>query len=166
MEETQRTKHNIVDMYWLINQKLYDKEELNSDPKEVGVLTIGYNADFNNLRIGFFEIQSDSITKSSINKDKMRFLTSINIFSETAFKILNNQVDFYNLERIIGAENPWTPNITLFSKEDDRFIIKTMSTNGEKFMFTFSKSEFSCLQTALNFMINGGSWSNYLNIRK
>ncbi|MEO5349612.1 MAG: hypothetical protein H7836_08200 [Magnetococcus sp. YQC-3] len=166
-----KIKYNIVDMHWLINNKLYNKLKLEEDPKEAGFLTLGFNADFNNLRVGFYEITESSITRNSINKDKMNFLTSINIFSETAnnitFKLRNNQpLELYNLERIIGLKNQWVPNITMISGDRNEITIKTMTPEEKKYMFSFTDYQVDIFLNSLNFMCNGDSWNNYLLIKK
>ena len=163
-------KYNIVDQFWLVNQKLYLKQELNKDPVECGVLTLGYNADWNNMRVRFYEITPESINQSLICTDKMNLLTSINIFSETAnnitFQLRNNrELNIFNLERIIGASNKWIPNLSLITGNRDGIIIKTKTSDDKKYMFSLLDYQVDIFLNALNYMINGNSWNNYLLVK-
>lgn len=161
--------HNIIDMYWLINNKLFERKPLGEG--EAGFLALGYNADFANLRVGFHQPDQESFTKSSMIKDKMKFMTTLNIFSETAYNILDclrtaKDINISNFERIIGADNKWVPNQTQISGNAQEIIIKTLTTEGNKFYYTFSGWQVPCLASALKYMCEGQSWSKYLDMRK
>jgi len=167
-DNIKKRHHNIVDMYWLINEKLFNQQALGQG--EAGLLAIGYNADFGNLRIGFHEVNGESFTKSSMIKDKMKFLTSINFFSETAYAIrdcLRNgkPVNISNFERIIGSDNKWTPNQTQITGDTNQLIIKTMTPEGKKYNYTFSNWQIPAFATALKYMTEGQSWDSNILTR-
>jgi hypothetical protein len=168
-EPFKKKHHNIIDMYWLINDKLFQKKPLGEG--EAGFIALGYNADFANLRVGFHQPDQESFTKSSMVKDKMKFMTSINLFSETAYNILDclrtaKPINISNFERIVGADNSWTPNQTQITGNQEEIIIKTLTPNGEKYYYTFLAWQIPCFASALKYMVEGNSWNKYLDMRK
>jgi hypothetical protein len=164
----EKKHHNIIDMYWFVNQKLFKKEQL--EQGEAGMLALGYNADFANLRVGFHTIDGNSFTKSSMIKAKMKELTNLNLFSETCFNILDclrtgKDINVSNFERIIGADNKWTPNQTQITGNAQQIIIRTMNPNGDKFSYTLLDWQITAFASALRYMTEGQSWNKYLDVR-
>lgn len=160
--------HNIIDMYWLINEKLFAKQPLLDG--EAGFLALGYNADFANLRVGFHMPDQESFTRSSMIKDKMKFMTTLNIFSETAYHILDclrtqRDINVSNFERIIGVDNKWVPNQTQITGNTQAITIKTKNPEGNIFSYTFSGWQITCFASALKYMTEGNSWNKYLDVR-
>ncbi|MBC8427299.1 MAG: hypothetical protein H8D97_00260 [Proteobacteria bacterium] len=160
--------HNIIDMYWFISEKIFAQTALESE--EAGFLAIGYNADFANLRIGFHMPDQSSFTKSSMIKDKMKFLTTINIFSETAYNILDclrtqREIKISNFERIIGIDNKWVPNQTQIIGNAESITIRTKNNEGTIYSYTFLNWQVAAFASALKYMTEGNSWNNYLLVR-
>lgn len=164
----EKKHHNIIDMYWFVNQKLFQKQQL--DQGEAGMLALGYNADFANLRVGFHNIDGESFTKSSMIKAKMKELTNLNLFSETCFQILDclrtaKPINVSNFERIIGADNKWVPNQTQITGNAEQIIIRTMNPDGNKFSYTLLGWQITAFASALRYMTEGQSWNKYLDVR-
>jgi hypothetical protein len=165
----EKKHHNIVDMYWFISGKLFEQKPLGEF--EAGFLAIGYNADFSNLRIGFYLPNKESFTQSSMIKSKMEFMTSINLFSETCYNIRDclrtgQPINVSNFERIIGNNgNTWTPNQTTISGTAEQIIIKTITPEGKKFYYTLSGWQIAAFASALKFMTEGDSWNKSLDVR-
>lgn len=164
-------KYNIVDMYWLINQKLFNNEKLNKD--EVALLTIGYNADFNNLRFVFYEANPKTFNETSILKHETKQITSVNIFSETAQKILFNvhskkfKDEFSNFERVFTASsgtNDWKPNPTQIEMNIPSNIILKTKFNNAIYSFTFLDWQIQAFLNAMKFMTDGDAWKASLNV--
>ena len=161
--------HNIIDMYWFVNQKLFLKQQMNEG--EAGFLAVGYNADFANLRVGFYKIDGSSFTRASMIKDKMEFITTINLFSETCFNILDclrtgKDINVSNYERIIGADNKWQPNQTRIVGNTNQIIIHTINPEGNKCSYTLLDWQITAFASALRYMTEGQSWNKYLDMRK
>ena len=166
--KSEKRHHNIIDMYWFVNQKLFQKQQL--EEGEAGLLALGYNADFANLRVGFHTLSGESFTRSSIIKDKTKFLTTINLFSETCFNILDclrtaKPINVSNFERIIGSDNKWTPNQTQITGNAEQIVIRTMNPDGVKFSYTLLDWQITAFATALRYMTEGNSWNKYLDVR-
>lgn len=164
-------KYNIVDLYWLVNQKLFNSEKLNKD--EVALLIIGYNADFNNLRIAFHDVSAKTFNETSILKHETKQITTVNIFSETAQKILFNvhtkkfKDEFSNFERIFTASsgnNDWKPNPTQIEMNIPNNIILKTKFNNNIYSFTFLDWQIQAFLNAMKFMTNGDAWKASLNI--
>lgn len=165
----EKKHHNIVDMYWFITSKLFEQQPLGEF--EAGFLAIGYNADFSNLRLGFYLPNKESFTQSSMIKSKMEFMTSINLFSETCYNIRDclrtgQPISISNFERIIGNNgNTWTPNQTTISGTAEQIIIKTITPEGKKFYYTLSGWQIAAFASALKYMTEGDSWNKSLDVR-
>lgn len=164
-------KYNIVDLYWLVNQKLFNSEKLNKD--EVALLIIGYNADFNNLRIAFHEVTAKSFNETSILKHETKQITTVNIFSETAQKILFNvhtkkfKDEFSNFERIFTANsgnNDWKPNSTQIEMNIPNNIVLKTKFNNAIYSFTFLDWQIQAFLNAMKFMTDGDAWKASLKI--
>ena len=163
--------YNIVDLYWLVNSKLYNHQKLNEDELELAIL--GYNADFNNLRISLNRASPATFTESSILKYEAKQVMSINVFSETAQQLLfalnQKQVTkVSNFERVFSANmsNEWKPAVSAFEVDGTNKIVTLQVTgsNGRGSSFTFSGWEIFALGNALNFMTNGQAWRASLQL--
>jgi hypothetical protein len=164
-------KYNIVDMYWLINQKLFNQEKL--EQNEASLLIIGYNADFNNLRVAFHEAGPKTFTEASVLKYETKQITTVNIFSETAQKVLYNiqskkyKDEISNFERIFtphSGSNDWKPNPSQIEMEIPKYIKLRTKFNNTTYLFTFSDWQIQALLNAMKFMTDGNAWKASLNI--
>lgn len=165
-------KYNIVDLYWLINHKLFVNEKLN--PNECQLLILGYNADFNNLRVAFLESNAKTFNESSILKYEAKQVTSINIFSEVAQQIIYNtskgrNAKISNFERIFSANmsGDWKPNTSQIEIEiaKQEIVIRT-TTNNKTYSYTFLDWQLQAFLNALKFMVDGQAWRASLTISK
>lgn len=167
-QSNKKQAYNIVDLYWLINSKLVNNQKLNDDELELAIL--GYNADFNNLRITLFKTSNSTFTESSILKYEAKQIVSVNIFSETAQQILfaisqkqNGRIN--NFERIFSSNmaGDWKPSPTIFDIDmvNKNITIRIMNNN-KPASFTFSGWEMYALGNAFNFMTNGQAWRSSL----
>lgn len=158
-------KHNIIDMYWLINNKLFENKKLETN--EIALLTIGYNADFNNLRIGLFEPNNKTFTEHAIYKTEAKLITTVNVFSETAHKALSiinkgENADIINFERVFSQAqaNSWKPSPSLFKINlSEKNITLEVTNNNTKYTYVFTDWQIAALLSVFKYMTNGGSWS-------
>lgn len=165
-------KYNIVDMYWLINNKLFNKQKL--DANEVALLSIGYNADFNNLRFVIHEINDKVFTESAILKHEAKVISSVNVFSETSAKVLNNikrgiTEPVHNFERVFNANmiEQWKPNQASFeiNKENGGSIILKILYNNTTYSYMFTDWQIEVLISCFKFMTNGDSWKSSIAVK-
>jgi hypothetical protein len=153
-----KIKHEIVDLFWLINYNGYKTGE-------VPIISIAYNARFKNIRIVLYEI-NDAYQTTYIDTKKCKKITTFNIFSEKAFEIIkiynstqmNQQpIVINNLERLHGKQNDnWSPNQTIFyiSKQ----IIQCQVINTNQYVYSFTDIQLEMFLKSLDFLINGKSW--------
>lgn len=168
IDQQNQKKYNIIDFYWLINPKINNKEKLSQN--EVGLITIGYNADFNNIRIGLFEITDNVLMDYCIHKYNAKQLSFVNVYSETAEKIVyrltNNTADnIINYERIFSQgmiKQEWKPSKCMFIIQNDP-IIKVIIQVNDKYFYQFTEWQLKALFNSLKYSINGQAWSTSLN---
>jgi len=151
-------KFAIVDMFWLVNKKLYANQPLVAG--EAQLLTVGFNASFNNMRIGMCSDKGGAFTDSSIIIQNCERLANFNIFSEHALQILyipGNEIRIF--ERVIRAGS-WSPNVSSITNNGNTFVIKsTNPQNGNVTSFIVADEQVIGFTKALEFLLNGQSWN-------
>ena len=154
-QQQESNPHNnyIIDMFWFVNKKLYANQSL--EQNEAGLLTIGFNASFNNLRIGLYQLNGDSTTNSSIIIMNCTKLANFNIFPEHALQINSTEGQTNIFERVIRGG--WQPNESVITKTND--IIKFESSyNNTTFHYTLLDEQIIGFNKAMEFLTNGQSW--------
>jgi len=158
-------KYAMLDMFWLINEKLFNNEKLLNGESQICV--IGFNASFGNLRVEFRSIKSDSFHGTAIVHTNCPKITSFNIYSEEAYKILYNRninTEFFIIERLINVSN-WIPNESYVKWNNPQQIsFKTIDkTSNQTHWITLSVIQTEMVIKALEYMINGNAWNSILN---
>lgn len=158
-------KYNIIDQYWLINSKLFVKEKLN--PGEIQLITIGYNADFNNMRIALYETNGNTFTETAIHKYNAKQITTVNIFSETVEQLMFNisaaqSGTVYNFERIFSeamTKQDWKPSQAIFDLDaKEGSITLKVKHNNNELSYKFIGWQLKALLNSFKFMLNGNAW--------
>ena len=151
------SKYNITDLYWFVNRKLFSGGTL--DQGETGLMTIGFNASFGNLRLSLHGINNNSFTQSSIIMENCQRLAICNIHSEAAAQILaskGNGQPVQLLERVIKAGN-WTPNVSQITWQTS-VTVQSQDQQGNAHVFTLLDDQVTAFESALGFMIDGNAW--------
>lgn len=173
---SQTMKYNIIDMYWFLNLRLFTP---NTAPLEgeCNLLTVGYNADFGNMRLTFYNINQDGIicipgtkmaTSILISRDSR--VSSVNLYPEACSQILagkNKNQPIKCLERIFKADTSWSPSATEITwyANPNCILVNIVGTNKSKHCFTISGWQIEAFENALSFMTNGMGWfSNLLGV--
>jgi hypothetical protein len=161
MTNSKTIKHEIVDLFWLINYT-------GSNIGEVPLMCIAYNAQFKNIRVALYSLE-DSYQQTYIDTSKCKKLTTFNIFSEKAFEIIriyetidiNTQpVSIYNLERLHGKQNDnWQPSQTIFHITKQKIQCQVIDMSQNQHIYTFVDMQIDIFLKALKFLINGQSWT-------
>jgi len=157
--QQQQNKYNIVDMFWFINKKLFAQKPLGQN--EAGIITVGYNASFNNMRFSLHGFQEGSTNASSIIMSNCPRLATCNIYSETVCDLIAKKgsgVGVVAYERVIKAGN-WTPNQTALMWDANGIIVQTTTGQNQTFTFQFSDEQVFALEKAFDFMMNGVAWT-------
>lgn len=161
-------KFNIAEFYWLINRKLYHNMQLN--PGEAQMLIIGFNADFNNLRLSLCDFNGVNPTQlTAITVGTFSRSVTINIYSEFAMELLQNiktptGQPITNIERVFSQNNNWSPNASSFICQAEGVIITTNDANNSH-SFTLFQHHVPALVSALTYMTDGRAWTDHLMIR-
>lgn len=147
-------KYHIVDMCYLYNQT----------QNEPPLCIVGFNADFNNLRIGLHNF-NNPIDHFVCVKNTTR-LTAINLYSEFCYQVLitsNGTIPI--IERTFSDNANWAPNRTQIIKNQNMIQIQTIDMNNNQFTFTMNEPNIGLFNKCLEFMINGGAWSEFLRMK-
>ena len=164
-----RPKFNIIDMYWLLNPKMY-MQGVQFDPGEVPMLILSYNADFNNVRLIFCDLTQniDPRTMTSINVGMFNRKTTVSIYPESAIQLLcaiNSAapVNVQICERVFSNNNNWQPNRTIAACSQQSVTITTQDQNTH--MYTLSGYQLLALKSVLEFVTSGMAWGQHIMAR-
>jgi len=150
-----KRKYKIFDLYWIVNQKLYQQKQL--DQGETAVLNISYNIDFDNLRLSFCVPAPSSFTATAMELKSMERKTTVNICAEVAEQLIDLlQVEsgqINNLERVFQNNDNWAPNQTVFTKKDGMVVISTKTRNGEQYSFTLQEWQIRAMNHSCLFLL-------------
>lgn len=103
-------KYNIVNMFWLVNPKIYTKEELL--PNEVHFVTISFNIGFGNLRIEVCNMSNESVKDQLICLNKIQRITNGTIYPTAMFQLVCKLPDVVCYEQIINYDgSDWQSKI-------------------------------------------------------
>lgn len=169
-QRTNQLKYNIADLYYFINRKIYNGIQLNQN--EVPILIIGYNADFNSLRLVLNNYPNEiNPSMNYINVKEVNRLTSVNLYTETSHQIFeainnigSNTCQIPIVERIFNLNN-WNPNSSIFNISQNEIILYTQTSNNQQYMFTFLEHHISGLKYCLHYALNGNGWNQHMNVR-
>ena len=158
--EERQQQYNIVDMFWLINRKILFNQK--TEPNEAHIMTIGFNASFNNLRFGLFNNSNNAINSTSIIIQNATRVSGFNIYSEDAAFLLTypkNSQPFYIRERQIKSGMSWSPNLTQIIWNPDSILISSKDSNNSTYSFTLVQDQIVAFEKILDFMLNGTAWT-------
>lgn len=160
-------KYNIVDMYWWVNKKYI--MQVPFDQGEVGMLTVGFNANFNNMRFCLHNIDPNMINQPSLIITNCPRVTLVNVYSENAGEILASKGSGQTImtqERVIKAGGGWTPNQSAWIWGPDRVSLYTQDQQGAAYSYTFLGPQITLLEGVLTWMIDGSAWNAALMMMK
>lgn len=155
----QSPKYNIIDLFWLINQKLIDKTQI--QPNEAHLLTIGYNASFGNLRMTFYGCNQNTFTPSSIILGNAKRITTANMYPEACIELLSKKdanQPIMLFERTIRNDNKWSPNQTTVIWAKNAIRIQTTDSQNVSSLFDITNWQVIAFEQAMLFMTRGKSW--------
>lgn len=162
----QKRKYKFVQMYFLINPKLFANQQLSQG--EVPIMEISYNVDYSNLRLTFSNAKNDSFSKTSIKIMTLDRPTTVNIYPEIAEQLLFNLENWKAnkiqvFERMLQSSASWSPNFTLVQIDPTTQTV-TINTrpepeNGSMYTYTFSEWQLNAFTNALKFLVNGSAWN-------
>ncbi|MEM4385244.1 MAG: hypothetical protein QXD03_01715 [Candidatus Anstonellales archaeon] len=162
-QSDQQRKYNIIDIFWMVNEKLTDNQTLSED--EAAYCVIGFNATFGNMRVEFRKQGQNKL--NYIVQSQCPRITSFNIYSEEAFEILEKiqrgeKFNHVVRERIINQQN-WYPNETKIIFNNGKIGIMTIDNNQKiKAKFVMNHTQTKMFVTALRYMISGQAWNMML----
>ncbi|MEM4385971.1 MAG: hypothetical protein QXD03_05435 [Candidatus Anstonellales archaeon] len=159
----QQRKYSIIEMFWMVNEKIVNNQSLTED--EAAYCVIGFNATFGNMRVEFRKQSQNKL--NYIVQNQCPRITSFNIYSEEAFEILEKiqkgeKFNHMVRERIINQQN-WYPNESKIMFNNGRIGVMTVDNNQKvKTRFIMSSVQTKMFITALKYMISGQAWNMML----
>lgn len=162
-------KYNITDFYWLVHPNVLESNKTPIPSEECGMLVIGYNASFSNLRLTFYDLpdSGSALKPGEIHKNEMKTIATVNVFSETAMQILamitsKKSGSVMNYERIfsISSNTDWQPTLAKFDIDLAKGVISIIIKVGEKGKKVYHLKEWqiTAFMDSLKFMTNNRSW--------
>jgi hypothetical protein len=151
-------RYHIIDMFWLINESF--KQTGNVQQGEAAIAVIGYNASFNNLRIGLYDA-GNAINNNSIVIQDAQKTVSVNLHSESAAELLQKKRSgqpVQIIERIIKSNSNWQPAQCTFIWNNDGLFIQAQDNNNSR-NYGFTGYQETCIERTLEFLLNGQAWS-------
>ena len=162
--QTAKRKYKFVQMYWLINPKLFAQQQLVAG--EAPLIEISYNVDYSNVRISFIKTNQNTFDATSIRVQNTDRQTTVNIYAETADQILFHlekgipgQIQVF--ERMIQINASWSPNKSIFSiNQDGSVTLTTQPANAQStHSYVFTGWQIGSLKKILNFLTNGTAYT-------
>lgn len=155
----EKQQYHIIDLFWFINRKIIYNQKV--DQGEAHIMTVGYNANFNNLRFGLLNNTNNAITPSSLIIQNATRLTGWNIYPEEAIllKAYQGSDQPLNLRERQIKSGGWTPNQTQIIWGKDTILFKTKDSNGTILSFVLMQEQIIGFEKALEFMYNGTAWT-------
>lgn len=164
----EKQQYHIIDLFWFINRKLIYNQKL--DQGEAHIMTVGYNASFNNLRMGLLNNTNNAITATSLIIQNATRLTGWNIYPEEAIllKAYQGSEQPINLRERQIKSGAWSPNQTQITWNKDNVVFKSKESNGTIHCFILMQEQVIGFEKALEFMYNGTAWTLAMmsNIKK
>ena len=157
--QQQQSKYHIIDMLWLINQKIVKKEQLQQNERHL--LSVGINASFGNMRMTFYDAGGNAFTPSSIIIANATRKTVANAYPEACNEVLSNKDNgktTFLFERVIRADNRWVPNQTGITWTANKITIQSMDSQNNQSLFDIVDWQVEAFEKALRFMTTGGGW--------
>lgn len=157
------SKYNIIDLYWFLNLKLKSNAQFLDG--EVHMCTVGFNADYNNMRITFYNLNNyEDLKGPALIIGNMSKVSQFNIFSETASELLylkNNNPQQDNItvrvyERMF--KNSWNPNLSQIIWNKNNIFLQSQNNSNGIHSFTILDYQIKAFESALKFLVNGKSW--------
>jgi len=150
-----KTKYNIIDLFWLINENIFEEPKI-----QVHFVEISYNIDFGNLKITLFKVPDDAIDNHVLYRNSLNILISGTIYPSSAFRILNSQEnDIVCMEQLITKTNElWQKQRPMVQVQKDENSIKLIiyNHNGEQFTYIFTDWQKEVFEHSLKFIYNQG----------
>jgi hypothetical protein len=161
-------KYRIFDFFWLINPKITKSQPL--DNGEAGLVTIGYNADFDNMRVQLYGVEGNSFLPGALMINNTKRLGVSHLYAETRFQIMYNlkwdddENKFLSFERMI-TQSSWNPNKTIIetSKKNESVKITSVnSQNNSSYYYKFAGWQFEALMDSIKCITSTDHWQELI----
>ncbi len=95
-------KYQILNMFWLINPKVYSGEAML--PNEVHFVTISFNINFGNLRIEVCNMTKESIKEHLVCLNKIQRLSNGTVYPTAMFQLVCKTPEVACMEQVINYD--------------------------------------------------------------
>lgn len=165
-----KPKYHIMDLFWLINEKLCRSEQL--EENEAQFVTISYNMDFGNLRINLYDIPDGAIQKNVVFNQSLKLKITATIYPSSCFQLMHadNDCEFMCIEQLLTDLNEqWQKErpVSVLSRNDNniRLTVTDPKTQNVTF-FDFIGWQKKAFEEALQYAYKDGLKLRGINILK
>jgi hypothetical protein len=164
----QRKKYRIFDFFWFINPKLLQGQTL--EENESAVLSVGYNCDFDNLRLTFYGNAQGALTPGAIVLEHLQQqkMAIGHVYPEARAQLMymaDNKTEglIHCFERTI-KQSQYTPNPTQINVTATEIQIKsTNSQSSQHATFNLTDWQRESFIKAVKTVTNCDSWATQIN---
>jgi len=155
-----KSKYNIFDMFWLINEEIFD--DLNNlEPNQAHFVSISFNMDFGNLKVTLCNLTDEALDNHVLFRQHMTTLISGTIYPSSAFRILNSKEDsFVCMEQLINKTGEaWQkerPMVQINRREDNYECVITNPLNNNTYKYIFKDWQKDAFEHSLKYVYNQG----------
>ena len=161
MKTTDSNKqYHIIDMFWLTNPKLTKKIKI--EENEAELCTIGFNSDFGNLRITFYNIPKDAINKNVIFQQSLKPLITGTLYPSACYranKLKIGEKGFVCIEQLINnTGEQWQSErpVCVIERIESGIILKIFSHKGDMYFYNFEDWQYECIIDTFEFTYKRG----------
>ena len=162
-EPKEVNKYNILNMFWLMNPKMFNGKDLLEN--ECHFVTISFNINFGNIRIEFGNMTQESMHNHLICLNKINRFANATIYPTAMFEIISGKEEVTCYEQIITfTGEDWQtkrPFCQIHKQPDDSLIMSI-----DKNVYQFMGEQKDMFLYSLKFALNQGMLLSGQNIIK
>ena len=158
----ERQKYNIKDFFWFINPKLFSQQGLTQG--EAGMITVGYNLDFDNMRLQLYSIDQSTFKPGAILLPNAKKLAVSHLYPEYRYQMIHAaeheyDAQYFSFERTISGTGNWEPNKTIINVTKENIQITSVhSKDNSQYFYVFSGWQRQALLDAASSITCANHW--------
>jgi hypothetical protein len=150
--------YNIINLFWLYNQKLFDKKPLLDN--ETHFATISFNCNFGNLRVDLFEIPPEAIKGHVVFLNLLKRKISGTIYPGSLFRLLYEpSINMTCMEQLVtytGEDWQSQRPVCKFMKNDHGILLTIDDHMKNSHLYNFTGWQREAFIYAAKFALNQG----------
>jgi len=154
-------KYKIVDLFWLLNPKLYTNPRPALGTNEAHFTILSFNLDFGNMRVAFFNLTNNSIQGNILYLDNCKRTVSGTIYPATCFNAFHSpRLSTTCLEQLFkqipGANWQQERPVCTIQKNEEKIRFTVKDPKFGEFFYDFISWQREAFLHACNFAFTKG----------